>query len=38
MWVLLAVVVIAGLWVVGAYNGLISLKNQTVNAFKRSTG
>ncbi len=35
MWVLLVVVVIAGLWVIGAYNGLISLKNQTVNAFKQ---
>jgi len=35
MWVLLVVVVIAGLWMVGAYNGLISLKNQTVNAFKQ---
>src|SRR5436189_5407698 len=35
MWVLLVVLVIAGLWVVGAYNGLISLKNQTVNAFKQ---
>ena len=35
MWVLLVVVVIAGLWIIGAYNGLISLKNQTVNAFKQ---
>ena len=35
MWVLLVVVVIAGLWIVAAYNGLISLKNQTVNAFKQ---
>ena len=35
MWLLLVVVVIAGLWMVGAYNGLISLKNQTVNAFKQ---
>ncbi len=35
MWVLLVVVVIVGLWVVSAYNGLISLKNQTVNAFKQ---
>src|SRR6266581_2483239 len=24
-----------GLWVIAAYNGLISLKNQTVNAFKQ---
>ena len=35
MWVLLVVLVIAGLWIIGAYNGLISLKNQTVNAFKQ---
>src|SRR6266511_3051413 len=35
MWVLLIVVVVAGLWIVGAYNGLISLKNQTANAFKQ---
>src|SRR6267378_1533517 len=35
MWVLLILVVIVGLWVVSAYNGLISLKNQTVNAFKQ---
>lgn len=35
MWVLLVVVVIAGLWIISAYNGLISLKNQTVNAFKQ---
>ena len=35
MWVLLVVVVIAALWVIGAYNGLISLKNRTVNAFKQ---
>jgi len=35
MWVLLVVAVIAGLWIVGAYNGLVSLKNQTVNAFKQ---
>src|SRR5207302_8130690 len=35
MWVLLVVVAVAVLWVVGAYNGLISLKNQTINAFKQ---
>jgi LemA protein len=34
-WLLLAVVVVAVLWIIGAYNGLISLKNQTVNAFKQ---
>ena len=35
MWVLLILIVVVGLWMVGAYNGLISLKNQTVNAFKQ---
>src|SRR5438552_12867443 len=35
MWVLLVVVVVAVLWVIGAYNGVISLKNQTINAFKQ---
>src|SRR6266496_6259717 len=35
MWVLLILLVVAGLWLVGAYNGLISLKNQTFNAFKQ---
>src|SRR5437899_7434417 len=35
MWVLLIVAVIAVLWVIAVYNGLISLKNQTVNAFKQ---
>jgi len=35
MWVLLVVAVVAALWMIGAYNGLISLKNQTVNAFKQ---
>lgn len=35
MWVLLVVVVVAALWMVGAYNGLISLKNRTINAFKQ---
>ena len=35
MWVLLVIAVIAVLWIVGAYNGLVSLKNQTVNAFKQ---
>jgi LemA protein len=32
---LLVVLVVIVLWVVGAYNGLISLKNQTVNAWKQ---
>src|ERR1700716_2619985 len=35
MWVLLIVAVIAVLWVIAAYNGLISLKNQTANACKQ---
>jgi LemA protein len=34
-WILLIFVVAALLWVIGAYNGLVSLKNQTVNAFKQ---
>ena len=34
-WILLLVLVGAALWLVGAYNGLISLKNQTANAFKQ---
>src|SRR4026208_1617180 len=34
-WILLIVAVVVALWVMGAYNGLISLKNQTVNAFKQ---
>jgi LemA protein len=33
--ILLAVVVGAGLWLIGAYNGLVSLRNQTLNAFKQ---
>jgi len=35
MWVLLVVVVVAVAWMIGAYNGLISLKNRTINAFKQ---
>ena len=31
---MLLVLVVAG-WLVGAYNGLVSLKNQTLNAFKQ---
>lgn len=34
-WILLILVVVAVGWAIGAYNGLISLKNQTVNAFKQ---
>src|ERR1041385_4215065 len=33
--VFLIVLVVAAAWIIGAYNGLISLKNQTVNAFKQ---
>jgi LemA protein len=35
MWVLFALAVLAVLWVIIAYNGLIALKNQTINAFKQ---
>ncbi len=35
MWVLLILLVVVALWMVGAYNGLVSLKNQTFNAFKQ---
>ena len=34
-WVLLILIVVVVLWMVGAYNGLIALKNQTFNAFKQ---
>jgi LemA protein len=34
-WILLIVVVVVALWVMGAYNALISLKNQVVNAWKQ---
>ena len=34
-WFLLILVVVVAFWVVSAYNGLISLKNQTVNAWKQ---
>ena len=34
-WILLIVVVLVALWVMGAYNGLIALKNQVVNAWKQ---
>ena len=33
--ILLVVLVLVVAWLVGAYNGLISLKNQTLNAFKQ---
>ncbi|MGH7559573.1 MAG: LemA family protein [Gemmatimonadales bacterium] len=34
-WVLLAIIVAVVLWVVSAYNSLIALKNQVVNAWKQ---
>jgi LemA protein len=34
-WILLILIVAVVLWAVGAYNGLISLKNQTLNAFQQ---
>ena len=36
MWIVLIVILVAvGLWVIGAYNKLIALKNQTLNAWKQ---
>src|SRR5881398_1369018 len=35
MWVLLVLIVVVVFWVIAAYNGLVSLKNQTLNAFKQ---
>jgi LemA protein len=34
-WVFLVLLVVLGFWFVGAYNGLISLKNQVVNGWKQ---
>src|SRR5260370_17055715 len=34
--ILLVVLVVVVAWLVGAYNGLISLKNQTLNAFTQT--
>jgi LemA protein len=34
-WILLIILVVVVLYGVGAYNGLINLKNQTLNAFKQ---
>ena len=34
-WILLIVLVVVALWVMGAYNALISLKNQVINAWKQ---
>jgi LemA protein len=35
MWLLLVVIVVVLVWVMMAYNGLIALKNQTINAWKQ---
>jgi LemA protein len=35
MWVFLILVAVLAVWLVSSYNGLISLKNQTLNAFKQ---
>ena len=35
MWIVLGIIVVAVLWVVSSYNSLISLKNQTLNAWKQ---
>ena len=35
LWIILILAVIVGLWVMGAYNALIALKNQVVNAWKQ---
>ena len=34
-WILLILLAAAALWIISAYNGLVSLKNQTLNAFKQ---
>jgi LemA protein len=34
-WILLLLIGVVVLWMVAAYNGLIALKNQTLNAFKQ---
>ena len=34
-WILLILLAAVALWIIGAYNGLVSLKNQTLNAFKQ---
>lgn len=35
MWVVLGVAAMAMLWLIGAYNGLVSLKNQALNGWKQ---
>jgi LemA protein len=34
-WLFLIIIVVVIFWVIGAYNGLIALKNQTLNAWKQ---
>jgi len=34
-WILLVLVVVIALWMMGAYNALIALKNQVINAWKQ---
>jgi LemA protein len=34
-WIILAVVVMAGLWLIGSYNSLVVLKNQAINGWKQ---
>lgn len=35
MWIILGIIAIIALWIIAAYNGLISLKNQTINGWKQ---
>ena len=35
MLIVLAIAVVVALWVIGAYNGLIALKNRVLNAWKQ---
>jgi LemA protein len=35
LWIILGIAVVAVLWIIGAYNSLISLKNQALNGWKQ---
>lgn len=35
MWIIVAIAVMFILWIISAYNGLVSLKNQTLNGWKQ---
>lgn len=35
MWIIIAIAVIFVLWIISAYNGLVSLKNETLNGWKQ---